>query len=264
MTQGPRALSLHNGPVSARDRHKPCVLGIDGCRRGWFAVRLEAHTGWSMELLDDDRALGDAVEDVDLALIDIPIGLLDGGREERGCDRAARRRLGRPRAASVFRPPARPALVAGDYPQANAANRAATGVGLSRQGFGIAPKIREVDELLCDRPALRARLRESHPEVCFQALNSGRAMDHNKKTAAGRSERRAVLSAHMASAEAIIESSLARFRRADVAHDDILDALVLAAAADLGTRDPRHLLCLPERPPKDTRGLAMEIVYAEP
>jgi len=239
-------------------------MGIDGCRGGWIAVRLAGQAHRSVELLTDSEALGAAVQSAQLALIDIPIGLLEAGREERLCDRAARKRLGRPRSASVFRPPARPALSAPDYARANAANRAATGVGLSRQGFGIAAKIREVDDLLRVRPGLRGRLRESHPEVCFQALNAGRAMVHNKKTPAGRGERRAVLAAHLSAAGTIVEAALAQHRRAAVAEDDVLDALALAVTARLAARLPARLSSLPADPPRDAQGLAMEIVYAEP
>lgn len=238
--------------------------GVDGCRGGWLAIALSDDDLWSMALLENADALESWADGAHLVLIDIPIGLLDGGREERLCDRAARRRLGRPRASSVFRAPARPALQGRDYASANALNRRATGVGLSRQGFGITAKIAAVDALLRQRRRRGSPLRESHPEVCFQALNGGQAMRHNKKTAAGRAERRRTLSAHLASANDILETALDRYRRTELAHDDILDALVLAVSARLGARQPHRLHRMPAQPPCDSHGLPMEIVYACP
>lgn len=243
---------------------RPRCVGVDGCRGGWFAIALSDDDGWAMALLKDADALGVWVDGAQLTLVDIPIGLLDAGPEERLCDRAARRRLGRPRSSSVFRAPARPALQGGDYPSANALNRRATGVGLSRQGFGITAKIAAMDALLRQNPRCAAPLRESHPEVCFQALNGGQAMSHNKKTAPGRAERGRVLSAQLASADEIIAAALATYRRADVAHDDILDALILAVTAQLGSGSPNCLRCLPADPPCDAYGLPMEIVYTCP
>jgi predicted RNase H-like nuclease len=116
--------------------------------------------------------------------IDIPIGLLDqispGGRV---CDRLARRLLRR-RASSVFSPPTRDILTATHYEQVR-------GHGMSRQAFGIMPKIRQVDRFM--PPALQQLVYEAHLELAFMAL-AGHPMQHNKKTPAGREERLQALS----------------------------------------------------------------------
>lgn len=231
-------------------------IGIDGCRAGWLGLALGEGDEYRWRLLADEQALAGFIASAKQALIDIPIGLVAAGPHERICDKAARRILGAPRAASVFPAPARPSLEATGYDQAQRINRALTGRGLSRQSWAIAPRIRQIDELLRTHPHLRGRLRESHPEVCFWALNHGVPMVGNKKTPTGRKARLAVLARHYPGASAIVET--VAFSRRQVAPDDVVDALVLAVTARLGAR---RLASLPENPPTDERGLPMEIVY---
>jgi predicted RNase H-like nuclease len=201
------------------------------------------------------------LERASLALIDMPIGLLDGGTEERACDRQARALLGRPRASSVFRPPCRAALMAlaQGYTQACAVNRRETGVGLSKQTFNIMPKVEALDRFLRQHPWLHERLRESHPELCLWWLNAQQAMHFNKRTLAGRRERQALLSTRASELEPIISGLMHRTLRRDLALDDVVDACVLAVAA-------RQILCdqraewLPDSRHTDRHGLAMSIL----
>ena len=128
------------------------------------------------------------LEDVAILAIDIPIGLLEGTR---ACDKAARKLLGQPRGSSVFPAPCRPALAAQTYAEASSINRQKTTRGLSQQAWGIAPKIKQVDDVItsqCQHWAF-----EVHPEVCFWALNQRRPMKHNKKAQEGITERIALL-----------------------------------------------------------------------
>jgi len=229
-------------------------LGIDGCHAGWFAVAVEGDgalrwrcTGTLADLLAMERGVG-------LALIDIPIGLAEGDRE---CDRLARRRLGC-RRGSVFAPPARDTLAARDYREALRINREHAGRGLSLQSWNIVPKIREVDALLQAQPALRGRLRESHPELAFAALNGGQPMPHNKRHCQGREERLCVLESRLPRVRAFLAEVLAATRRRDVAADDVLDATVLSVLARQGAE---RLATLPAQPPQDETGLAMEMVF---
>src|SRR5690348_2560996 len=98
----------------------------------------------------------------DLVAVDVPIGLLSayetGGR---ACDRAARKLL-RNRGSSVFPAPVHPVLTAKSYDEACARSLASSACRkkISKQTFGILPKIREVDELLQKRPELRDIVRE--------------------------------------------------------------------------------------------------------
>jgi predicted RNase H-like nuclease len=87
--------------------------------------------------------------------VDIPIGLPEhsepGGRE---CDRLARGMLKPHLHGSVFSTPPRAVLGARSYDGARriARSHSTSGSSLSRQAYGILPKIREVDE--CMTPAL--------------------------------------------------------------------------------------------------------------
>ena len=236
-------------------------IGVDGCRAGWFCVGLGAGNSWSYRLAADTAALGTVVSAVDRVLIDIPIGLADSGPDGRRCDREARRLLGRGRAASVFSPPARPTLAASSYPAGLALNRQATGSGLSLQAWGITAKIRDIDELLRSRRPLRRVVREAHPELCFWALNRRQAMSNNKKTAAGRQERLAVLERFFPRCRVLFDQAAGEFLRREVALDDIIDAMVCAVTAKYANGNYRTL---PDRPPVDGQGLPMEIVYFMP
>jgi predicted RNase H-like nuclease len=233
-------------------------IGIDGCRAGWFCVLLDQGDNWSCRVAPDASAVGKLAMAADSVLIDIPIGLPDAGPDGRLCDREARRMLGRGRASSVFSAPARGTLAATGYPLALELNRAATGRGLSRQAWNIVPKIREIDTLLCNNRSLQGVMRESHPELCFWALNGRQAMRYNKKHQEGRQERLHVLQGAFPHCHALFEQACARYPRREVARDDIIDAMVCAVTAKQGDGHYQAVLATPAR---DGQGLAMEIVY---
>jgi predicted RNase H-like nuclease len=235
-------------------------VGIDGCPAGWFCVVLDDRDNWSCRVVYDARGVGELATGAASLLIDIPIGLSDSGPDGRLCDREARCLLGRGRASSVFSAPARRALAATGYPDALELNRQATGRGLSRQAWGIVPKIRAIDALLCDNRALQGVLRECHPELCFWALNGKQAMQFNKKQRQGQQRRFEVLEQYMPQCHAIFDQASGEFLRRQVARDDIIDAMVCAVTAKVGYGRYRTL---PARPPRDGQGLPMEIVYCE-
>lgn len=198
------------------------VAGIDGCRAGWiaFKVDLTAHDT-SVEVVDLPAWLRKRPPDLACLSIDIPIGLLDGSR---ACDKAARKLLGQPRGTSVFAAPCRSALSAKNHAAATATNLRNTGRGLSQQAWGIAPKIKQVDDAIT--PDSQRWAFEIHPEVCFWALNERRPMKHNKKTKEGAAERLALLRRFFPE----IERHLAT-RPVRVGADDLLDAAVASWTA---------------------------------
>lgn len=231
-------------------------IGIDGCRAGWFAVRLDAE-GWTGACFP---TIGDVVEAWDdgnaLMLIDIPIGLPDD-TSCRACDAEARRYLGWPRASSVFNPPTRAALAARSWEEAADLNQGACGKRLSRQSWGIVPKIRNVDEWLRADRSRRARLREVHPEVLFAGLNGGQALAESKKTEKGRERRLALLASHDAGARGYFDRASGVLPRSVVQKDDILDAM---CAGLIAARFGATLTTMPSAPPTDGAGLRCEIV----
>jgi predicted RNase H-like nuclease len=113
-------------------------------------------------------------------------------------------------------------------------------------------------------PGARDRLFETHPEVCFYALNGRNALTESKKTEKGINRRKALLADEHSEAMTIYEESVDRYTTPDYApmvsgRDDILDALVAAVTA---RRPSEKLATLPEEePPRDDRGLPMQMVY---
>ncbi|MEO0971785.1 MAG: DUF429 domain-containing protein [Pseudomonadota bacterium] len=206
------------------------VVGVDGCRAGWLAIAIDAGgaTSWGVfASFDQVPAHWPRVERL---LIDMPIGLADDA--PRAVEREARQRLGRPRASSVFAVPCRAAVYAPDYVSACARNRERLGCAISKQAWHLTPKIRELDRWLAGAPAWREQVLEAHPELCFAALTpSGQAMEAGKKTVAGQAARLELLAAHFAAARRLHEEIVEATRRADVARDDVTDALVLAMSA---------------------------------
>jgi predicted RNase H-like nuclease len=232
------------------------VAGVDGCKSGWVVVLREAGSR-KIEVRVANRiseVLG-WTPSPEILGVDMPIGLLDravrGGRQ---CDKEARGLLGRARGTSVFSPPARRALGARSFEEANRRNRSKgpEAPGLTLQGFGILPKIREVDETLT--PALQRRLVEVHPELSFYEMNGSRAVLEPKKSAAGRKRRIRLLEREW---RCRLEDLVA-YRPKGVGPDDLIDAMVVSWTAErlLKNREIR----IPTEPPRDSRGLRMEIV----
>jgi len=161
------------------------LAGIDCCRGGWAAFKVHpTFLSTSVELIDLPSILRNKPEDIAILAIDMPIGLLDGSR---ACDTAARRFLGQPRGTSVFAAPCRASLSAKNHASASATSLRITGRGLSQQAWGIASKIKQVDDAIT--PECQKWAFEVHPEVCFWALAGGRPMAHRKKTKVGVNER---------------------------------------------------------------------------
>ncbi|KQV76094.1 hypothetical protein ASC61_14375 [Aeromicrobium sp. Root344] len=194
------------------------VLGVDGCPVGWVGV------AWGDDVttfvaLDIEQLVREAMSHhaIEVVAIDTPIGLSSDG--DRAPEAYARRRLPG-RASTVFSSPALGALRAETYDEANAANKAALGKGLSRQAFGILPKIADVHDWLATGPAVPVI--EVHPEVCFAAMN-GAVVRQPKRTAAGAAIRRELLGR-----EGLVVPAT-RVRGA--APDDVVDAAAAAWTA---------------------------------
>jgi predicted RNase H-like nuclease len=230
-------------------------IGVDACKKGWFAVSLDDNNDWAIGIFETIGDLWNSLQSNALILIDIPIGLPDN--RKRQCDVEARMLL-KKRSGSVFPVPCRQAIHANTYKKACRINQKILGVKLSVQTWNIAEKIREVDDLLCNDGKARRCIRESHPEICFWALEGGRPMTHYKKTGRGFAERLNLLKRINPATEKIADFAIKGFLRKDLTGDDVLDATVMAVSA---TAEENGLISIPENPPRDNKGLPMEIVY---
>jgi predicted RNase H-like nuclease len=231
------------------------AIGIDGCKAGWLYFRFDGEAatfGCTATLAE----IFDGVTADACALVDMPIGLPESGRQERECDLAARALLRPGRASSVFPVPCRQALAAGSYAAASKVNERVLGRKLSKQSWALAPKIRELDELLAGSEIARAVMRETHPEVCFRGLTGG-PMAYAKHTRDGFLDRMSLLKIVEPTAEELIAAAFLIHGGFDAGRDDVVDAFVCAVCA----RSAANLRTLPGEPKRDARGLPMEICY---
>jgi predicted RNase H-like nuclease len=234
-------------------------LGIDGCKAGWLVFGLQGDGRPAADPVAICRSIDslfDLVQASELALIDMPIGLSDSSY--RVCDTLARRRLGK-MAHSVFLTPVRAAIYAADYTSAVSTQQTIMGKGISRQSWGIAGSIRSVDEALqgCGHEFRSERLLESHPELCFAALNGNEPMRWPKREYFGARDRLASLEPYVPGMETLLEKTMQRKSFQGASGVDVLDAAALAVHARLVSINGADFL--PANPPKDSCGLPMRM-----
>lgn len=234
-------------------------VGVDWAAKGWFVAAVGTDDRWLCDLHPSIWSVWHAYRDAALILVDIPIGLPDPDGARRRCDEQAKALLGS-RHPSVFYAPVRPAVYEHSLPAAKAINERA-GYSIQNQAWSIVPRIREVDEFLDARPGARDRYRETHPEVCFQALN-GAPLRESPQTDAGIDERRRILWEAAPDTvepyrDAVETFTLPRYAPMVTDPSHILDAFVTAVSA----RREDDLAILPPAPPTDARGLPMGIAY---
>lgn len=235
------------------------TTGVDGCKSGWFSVSL-TETTWDIATYKTIESLWNALSGSQSILIDIPIGFRKNETKERLCDLGARKILGPGRGSSVFPTPCRSAVYCPSYDSSHVENKRCVDRGLSKQIWAIVPKIREVDSFLVTTPVARAIVMESHPEAAFWGLNGQIPLKHNKKTPEGLQERIEILSRHEKRTLEIYQAAMGKYKRKEVASDDIIDALCLAITGLIISTAGMHTL--PEAPEMDEQGLPMQIVYA--
>jgi threonine dehydratase/predicted RNase H-like nuclease len=236
------------------------VAGVDGCKAGWIAALMPL-SGDAAPRFVVVRRLAELLDGPDTPLIvaiDMPIGLPERVTGSgRGPEQLVRPLLGQ-RQSSVFSIPARAAVEALDYGDACRLALATSEPPrkVSKQGFHLFAKIREIDELLRAGPDLAARIREVHPELAFATLR-GAPLQHPKKVKgainpAGMAERQALLIAAGLPAD-IVQSKPPRGAAADDALD-ALAALVVARHIAAGRGKP-----FPDPPGRDSHGIPIAI-----
>ena len=227
-------------------------VGVDGCKAGWLCFTVDLHNyETDFHILPHFADVLVDFKCADVVAVDIPIGLPQCGA--RACDIEARKRLGKSRRNSVFPAPIRPILCATTYERACQKSLRIGGKKISKQAFGILAKVREVDQVTS--PGLQNWVYEVHPELCFCALNNGKAMQFRKHSASGREERLKLLSDPFPQ----IRTHLNELDRKLAGPDDLLDAAAAAwTAVRIGKKQAVHL---PKKPEFDGTGLRMEISY---
>lgn len=238
------------------------VAGVDGCRAGWIAVLMRADNPYEYRIMTAPTfaAIADAPEQPEVIAVDMPIGLPEHTEGSGRLPEQLIRLLLGQRQSSVFAIPSRRAVEAEDYGEACAIAAATSEPSrkVSRQGFAIFPKIREIDALLRARPGLVARTYEVHPELAFWALNSCKPLDQPKKVKGtpyepGMALRRRLLSRSGLLPDGLIHAPHPR----GAAEDDLLDALAgLTVALDIARGGGQPF---PDPPGRDAHGLPVAI-----
>lgn len=219
------------------------VVGVDAYRGGWVTVSLRGRSVQHCGVYSRFEALLDDHAEVDVVSVDIPVGLpLSGARE---ADVLARGFIG-PRRSSVFPTPPRSVLEAATYQDALAIARDLGVAGISKQSFGLAPKIFEVDEIA----SRDNRIVEVHPEVSFREM-AGQPLKYSKKSWNGASLRRLLLAQH----DIVLPDNLGEAGEAPI--DDVLDAAAAAWTGDRLARDKAVSLPSPPERLEDGRKAAI-------
>lgn len=248
-------------------------VGVDGCRDGWIAVTYNDNGYRNAKRHATITDVWEQHSEPSSILIDIPIGLREDSNTDRPCDAAASDKLRPYRNRSVFPTPirevARKAYLDDiDYEECKRIQEQVTEGSISPFAWGIIPKIGEVDHfLLEEHPEAQATIAESHPEVCFWALNGGGetdAMQYSKtnQPAAAFWERINVLTSTVEPQILEYMNDAGTDLDFDIANDDLLDAFVLALTASPKTNPTTTLPDeWPEDDQGDPRGLPMEMTY---
>lgn len=237
------------------------LAGVDGCRGGWVVVMrtVDGEDAPRAGLCATFAEVLALEESPAIIAVDMPIGLAETtARGGRACEIEARKHLAG-RQSSVFSVPARAAVMQTDYAEACAValQHSDPPRKVSKQCFGLFPKIREIDALMT--PDLQNRVYECHPELAFWALNDGAAMSlpkkiKNRPNPEGIAERHTLLVRHGFN-EKFLNRKLWPVSR--VGPDDFIDACALVCTA---ARIHNGIsIRLPDPPPRDAKGLRIEI-----
>lgn len=194
-------------------------------------------------------------------LVDVPLGLPVDSR--RTCDVEAKRLLGEYH-QRLFYTPTRQAVYEQHFETAKRVNERA-GFSIQNQVWALVPRIRELDEFLDRHHGAIDRIAETRPELCFFGFNDRTPVEPSRRTPEGNAHRLDLLETVFEEARPLFESCRDRYLSPDYAsflrdEADILDAMVTAVAA---RRPGEQLGKLPPAtdPPRDDRGLPMQLVY---
>jgi predicted RNase H-like nuclease len=225
------------------------IAGIDGSKGGWVSVSANVNNNQDPEFNIYENFKDISRKDLELILVDMPIGLekelFQGGRV---VDREARRALIKGK-SSIFNSPSRLALKAKDYQEANEINKS-QGMGLSKQSWFLFKKIKEVDDFLQNRP----QVFESHPELVFQTMKGGE-IEFKKSTREGLAERIGLLLMHGFN-EKFINQFIGKKSKL-YKDDDFLDACSLLWSARRVKQNKE--IKIPNEIFKDEKGVIMQM-----
>ncbi|MCB5174649.1 MULTISPECIES: DUF429 domain-containing protein [Microvirga] len=237
------------------------VAGVDGCRAGWIAALMipDEPSSCVLRLAPALADILDGPEKPQVVAVDMPIGLPERTEGSgRVPEQLVRPLLGE-RQSSVFAIPSRRAVFAPDYGEACALALATSEPPrkVSRQGFNLFPRIREIDALLQARPDLVPRIFEVHPELAFWALNGRKALQEPKKVKSRPHEPGLALRRSLLAGAGLPTDLIGAKAPPGAGPDDLLDALAgLTVALDIARGGGQPF---PDPPGRDAHGLPVAI-----
>jgi predicted RNase H-like nuclease len=236
--------------------------GIDGSAGGWVAVVRTPHQ-FKVYHFSRISQIFELPIAIDLALIDIPLGL-GSSRVIRGVEKLARKELSPARHSSVFNVPVRESMQQNNYQLASQTNWEITGKKISRQSWNIVPKIKDADHALQENPGLKKRLLEAHPELCFKYLNHAKIPVFRKRDPGqkGLDERISILRNYYQDVEHFYRQQLKDLHPSIAQPHDLVDALCLCITASLGGQ--YRLSRLQKTFTQDDFGIEMNMHYFDP
>jgi predicted RNase H-like nuclease len=232
------------------------IAGVDGCKIGWLCMLKNTESGYLKSHVF--RSIVDLLHrhpSLLIISIDIPIGLTDSGARQ--CDIIARKLLGQPRGCSVFPAPIRPSLKAKSWEEANELSRSIDNKGITKQSWGIYPKIIEVDTTLYENQQLRKIFKEVHPELSFMEWNRGAPIIQPKRKKIGKLIRSALVDRYFGSGA--FQLVRREYLKKYVADDDINDAFAALWSAERIHKDIAKKI--PDIPVYDSYGIEMVMRY---
>ena len=197
------------------------VFGIDGCKAGWIVAEEIHKNELNITLFKSLSQLEILTRNEATVGIDIPLQIHDKGF--RKADSEARALL-KSRASSIFSAPAKKTLLAKTYKDACEVNFSVCGKKISKQTWFLFKKIKEA-RLLFGKKENYLKLYEVHPELSFMAMNNMKVLEYGKKTIEGFNFRYRLLKQVFPLFD--FREIRAKFKKKDVADDDILDAVAV-------------------------------------
>lgn len=252
-------MGFNNKELIILKNNQKYIVGIDGCKYGWIAIKIGEDAQFSISKHSDFNSIFKEYPSAEKYLVDMVIGLADENHP-REVEYFARQKLKPNRTSSVFTPPCRAAVYAKNYDTAKKKNIAILGKSFSIQAWNIVPKIREIDEFILGNEVYKNRIFEAHPEVCFASLNNQIPMVFKKKEKVGIEERINLLQSIFPKSKEIFEQGNTHFLKKEVKSDDLADALGLAVTGYLGMKYGFHFL-FPKEKKQDIHGLEMNMIF---
>jgi len=225
------------------------IIGIDGCKSGWFSIWENQDKSIHSSVFSNLNELKNFFKNESRLILGIDMPVVLSEVIPRQADQLARKLLSK-KASSVFTAPTPEMLDQPNYEKASLVSKRLFGKSMSLQSWYLFPKIKDVQTMIHHEDM---QIYEIHPELSFRAMNNEQVILESKKTHEGFALRNALLSMHFKNF--IFEDIRNQHARKDVMDNDILDALaVLWSAKRIQSNQASYLPQAPEKP-------NMQIVY---